>query len=100
MKKSLISLLFSITILAIALAASGTVQIDAVPEVAASEQNIGEPIAFPWQPFWLVGETAADMSTNRFMPPCNQGAYCTYRNDPACGPEGFCNLPTNCCMCY
>ncbi len=31
---------------------------------------------------------------------CNQGAYCTYRNDPACGPEGFCNLPTNCCMCY
>ncbi len=32
--------------------------------------------------------------------PCNQGAYCTSRRDPACGFEGFCNLSSNCCMCY
>lgn len=31
---------------------------------------------------------------------CNQGAFCTFRNDPACGPEGFCNLSSNCCMCW
>lgn len=35
-----------------------------------------------------------------WWPPCNQGAYCTSQNDPICGPEGFCNLGTNCCMCY
>ena len=32
--------------------------------------------------------------------PCNQGAYCTSPRDPVCGPEGFCNMSSNCCMCY
>ena len=31
---------------------------------------------------------------------CNQGAYCTSRRDSACGIEGYCNLASNCCMCY
>ena len=32
-------------------------------------------------------------------PPCNPGAYC--RDDPdVCGPEGFCNTFSWCCMCY
>ena len=31
---------------------------------------------------------------------CNQGAYCTTRRDPACGIEGYCNLASNCCMCW
>lgn len=31
---------------------------------------------------------------------CNQGAFCRYKTDPICGREGFCNLPSNCCMCH
>ncbi len=31
---------------------------------------------------------------------CNQGAFCRYKTDPVCGREGFCNLTSNCCMCF
>ncbi len=103
MKKSLL-FIFSITILAMALTSVGTDQTDVSTEVFASE-TIGEPLVFPWQPSWLAAETTSAMSTSEFVPStsfgvCNQGARCTYKTDPACGPEGFCNLPSNCCMCY
>lgn len=31
--------------------------------------------------------------------PCNQGAYCRF-DRTVCGPEGFCNPLSWCCMCY
>ena len=60
-------------------------------------------VAAPASPEEDPGQvTLADiLIEGAFIEPfCNQGAYCTYKTDPVCGGEGFCNLPSHCCMCY
>lgn len=49
-----------------------------------------------------VAETTPDLGKEpaAFDPFCNQGAWCNTRKDPVCGVDGYCNLPSHCCMCY
>ncbi len=53
---------------------------------------------------WLGATSSSENSTVEFAQSnsffCNQGARCTFKTDPVCGSEGFCNLPSRCCMCH
>lgn len=105
MKKTLPSILFAIAIAAMGFVATGADQPEALPGDQAIEQQVSAALQmFPWQPNRLAAESLSAMGPDQFatafIPPCNQGASCRFQGDPICGPEGFCNTFSNCCMCY
>ena len=81
--KILMSIIFSITILAIGLAATGTAQFDVTGEAVDADQAVRESLVLPWEPAFLIdGDDSPEVTrmyygacTHTFAP-CRSNAQC------------------------